>query len=103
MVHFSIIVDFDNITSFGTGQYYLTLPYPARIAYMFRDGCLHDASAGTEYHISGHVNADSDVLWLRFSDKVSSGVQDVAFTSTSPVTLTTADSFHIAGTYEIEG
>jgi hypothetical protein len=103
MVHFSILVDFDNITSFGTGQYYLTLPYPARVAYMLRDGCLHDASAGTEYHISGHVNADSDVLWLRFSDKVSSGVQDVAFTYNQPITLTTADSFHIAGTYEIEG
>lgn len=103
MVHFSIIVDFDNITSFGTGQYYLTLPYPARVAYMFRDGCLHDNSAGTEYHISGHVFANDDVLWLNFSDKVASGVQDVSFTSTDPVTLTTADSFHIAGTYEIEG
>ncbi len=103
MIHFSIQVDFDNITSFGTGQYYLTLPFEARTAYMFRDGCLHDFSAGTEYHISGHVSVNSNVMWLHFSDKVSSGVQDVAFTSTAPVTLTTADNFHIAGTYEIEG
>lgn len=103
MVHFSIAVDFDNILTFGTGQYYLTLPYPARVAYQLRDGCLHDNSAGTEYHISGHVDAGSDVLWLNSSDKVSSGVQDVAFTSTFPVTLTAADNFHIAGTYEIEG
>jgi len=29
MVHFRIDVDFDNITSFGTGQYYLDLPCPA--------------------------------------------------------------------------
>jgi hypothetical protein len=103
MVHFSILVDFDNITSFGTGQYYLTLPYPARAAYQFRDGCLHDASSGAEYQISGHVFADDDVLWLNFADKVASGVQDVSFTYNSPITLTTADSFHIAGTYEIEG
>ena len=103
MVHFSIQVDFDNITSFGTGQYYLTLPYEARSAYLFREGCLHDISAGTQYHISGHVGPDSNVLWLFSSDKVGSGVQDVNFTSTFPVTLTTADNFHIAGTYEIEG
>ena len=103
MVHFSILVDFDTITNFGTGQYYLTLPYPARVAYQFRDGCLHDVSAGTEYFISGHVNAGSDILQLNTADKVASGVQDVDFTSTVPVTLTTADSFHIAGTYEIEG
>lgn len=103
LIHFSILVDFDTITSFGTGQYYLTLPYPARVAYDFRDGCLHDFSTGNTYHISGHVNAGEDTLWLSSSDKVSSGVQDVDFTSTFPVTLTTADSFHIAGLYEIEG
>lgn len=103
MVHFSILVDFTTITSFGTGQYYLTLPYPARNAYQFRDGCLHDVSTGTEYHMSGHVFADSDVLWLNSSDKVGSSIQDVSFTSTSPFTLTVGDNFHIAGTYEIEG
>ncbi len=101
MVHFSILVDFDNITSFGTGQYYLTLPYPARAAYQFRDGCLHDFSTGNEFQISGHVFAGDDVLQLNFADKVSSGVQDQPFTSTSPITLVTQDSFHIAGTYEI--
>lgn len=103
LIHFSILVDFDTITGFGTGQYYLRLPYPARVAYDFREGCLHDFSAGTQYQISGHVNAGSNQLWLSASDKVSSGVQDVAFTSTFPVTLTTADSFHVAGLYEIEG
>lgn len=103
MVHFSVFVNFSTITSFGTGQYYVTLPYPARVAYQFRDGCLHDDSAGTEYFISGHVDAGSDILYLNTADKVASGVQDVSFTSTVPVTLTTADRFHIAGTYEIEG
>lgn len=103
MVHFSIRVTFTGITNFGTGQYYLTLPYAARVAYDFREGCLHDASASTQFQISGHVFAGSTTLQLSASDKVASGVQDIAFTSTFPVTLTTADSFHISGTYEIEG
>lgn len=102
LVHFSILVDFDTITNFGTGQYYLTLPYPSKNAYQFREGCLHDASAGTQYNMGGHVFAGQSVIWLSSSDKVASGVQDVAFTSSFPVTLTTADSFHLSGTYEIE-
>lgn len=102
MVHFSIIVEFANITNFGTGQYYLTLPYAAKTAYLFRDGCLHVSTGGAQFHISGHVGLGVNTLYLNFSDKVASGVQDVAFTSTAPVTLTTAGRFHIAGTYEID-
>lgn len=41
LVHFRIDVDFDNITSFGTGQYYLTLPFQAKHNYQLSDGCLH--------------------------------------------------------------
>jgi hypothetical protein len=103
LIHFSIRVTFTGITSFGTGQYYLTLPYAARVPYDFREGCIHDASAGTQYQISGHVFAGETILQLSAADKVGSSIQDVAFTSTVPVTLTTADSFHISGTYEIEG
>lgn len=103
MVHFSIAVDFDNILTFGTGQYYLTLPYSARVAYQFRDGCLHDDSAGIEYHISGHVNQGEDVLWLFTTDRQGNRVYDFPFEQGEPVTLTAADNFHIAGTYEIEG
>jgi hypothetical protein len=103
MVHFSIAVDFANITSFGTGQYYLTLPYPARVAYQFRDGCLHDISAGIDYHISGHVFAGSDVLQLFTTDRAGNRIYDFPFSQGEPITMTTADNFHIAGTYEIEG
>jgi hypothetical protein len=42
MVHFQIQVDMDNITNFGTGQYYVDLPFPAKYSYHFRDACLHD-------------------------------------------------------------
>ena len=102
MVHFSILVDFDNITSFGTGQYYVTLPYPARNSYQFRDGCLHDISATRDYHISGHVFANSDVLELFTTDVTGNRIFDFPFSQGEPITLTTADLFHIAGTYEIE-
>jgi hypothetical protein len=103
MVHFNIFVDFENITSFGTGQYYLTLPYPSLHEIKFADGCLHDASTGREYQIRGAVLADSDVLKLATTDSQGNRIFDTAFTNNDPVTLTTADYFHIAGTYEIEG
>jgi hypothetical protein len=102
MVHFAYDVDFDNITSFGTGQYFMTLPYNAARNYLFRDGCLHDISAGLQYHISGHVNMGTNVMTLFTTGITGQRIYDDPFTSTEPVTLSTADNFHIAGTYEIE-
>lgn len=99
LVYFEIRVDFDNITSFGAGQYYLTLPFPAAHASHMRGGCLHDISGNDQYAISGHVAAGSDELYL-FS--TASNGRDVAFTYNVPVTLDVADNFHIAGTYQIQ-
>jgi hypothetical protein len=92
----------DNITGFGTGQYYVELPFVSKYGYKFRDGCLHDISAGKEYAIGGHVLAGSDVLQLFSTDTQSGAVFDIAFDYNSPITLTTADNFHIAGTYIME-
>ena len=99
IVHFAIDVDMDNITSFGTGQYYMDLPFKARRNYIFSDGCLHDISAGDQYAILAHILADSNRLTLL---SVASNGKHVAFTHNVPVTLSTADNFHIAGTYEIK-
>lgn len=98
-VHFSIDVDFDNITSFGTGQYFLRLPYPAKFNYLLSDGCLHDASTGNEYAMLGHVNAGSDIMTLL---SVSSNGNQVPFNDKVPVTLNIADNFHMAGNYIVE-
>ena len=103
MVHFNIFVDFETITNFGTGRYFLTLPYPSLHEIKFADGCLHDPSTGREYQMRGSVLADSDVLQLSTTGISGQTVFDADFTSTAPVTLTTEDYFHIAGTYEIEG
>lgn len=99
LCHFQIDVDFDNITSFGSGQYYLTLPFNSEHAFLVRDGCLHDISGNDQYAISGHCNAGSNVLELL---SVASNGRDVPFTYNVPVTLAVADNFHIAGTYHVQ-
>jgi hypothetical protein len=99
LCHFRIDVDFDNITSFGTGQYYLKLPFPSKHNYQLSDGCLHDISTGREYPISGHVLANSDDLYLQSIDSQGNSAFNIDFTYNNPVTLATADNFHVAGTY----
>lgn len=99
LVFFSITVDFDNITSFGSGQYYVKLPFPSKNGQMFREGCLHDVSANREYHISGHVDANSSFLYLYTTDRKGNRIYDFPFSQGEPINLATADNFHIAGVY----
>jgi hypothetical protein len=99
LIHFTIEVDFDNITNFGSGQYYLKLPFHTEHPFLVRDGCLHDISGNDQYSISGHCNAGSDVLQLFAT---ASNGRDVPFTNGTPVNLATADNFHIAGTYHAQ-
>jgi hypothetical protein len=96
LVHFQIQVDMDNILTFGDGQYYVNLPFPAKYGYQVKQGCLHDISSGRQYAIGGHVFAGESTLALTFTN---SAGQDEAFDHNSPVTLNVADNFHIAGTY----
>jgi hypothetical protein len=100
LVHFNIQVDMDNITSFGTGQYYVTLPYPARVRYTFANAHLFDDSGSESYNLVGECAGGSDEIKLFYIG--SNGRMD-PFTYNSPVTLTSADYFDISGTYEIEG
>lgn len=100
MVHFSIAVDFTNITSFGTGQYFVTLPYPTRVRYTFANGHFMDTSAGKSYNFVGECDANSQQVWLYY---IGPNGQMDPFTSTNPTVLTTEDLFDISGTYEIQG
>lgn len=102
MVHFQIQVLFTNITSFGTGQYFLDLPFVSNHDYQFAAGCLHDISASRDYPIFGHVEAGASRMVLKSIDALGNTAYNVAFTSTEPVTLTTADNFHISGSYIAE-
>ena len=102
VVFFNVDVDFDNITSFGTGQYYVTLPTNSKYSVMFRSGCLHDDSTGRQFHIGGHVDAGSNQVLLYSSDLTFSYVFDRPFESDDPIDLTTDDNFHISGSYITE-
>lgn len=99
MIHFAYSVDFANISSFGTGQYFMTLPYDARRPYAFGGGALTDDSSGTIYSIIGRVGEGSNVMTLWY---IKSNGETEAFEHNKPITLTTADSFDITGTYELE-
>jgi len=101
-VHFTIDVDMDNITNFGTGQYYMELPFTSQHNYQFASGCLHDISASRDYPIFGHVLAGSKQMLLKSIDAQGNAAFNVAFTHNAPVTLATADNFHISGVYITE-
>lgn len=103
LIFFSIEIHFTNATSFGTGQYIVSLPFTSLNEIKFASGCLHDVSTGREYQIRAGVNAGDDFLTLATTDRQGNRIFDTPFTYNDPVTLTTADRFHIAGTYEIEG
>ena len=100
LCHFGIDVDMDNIEDFGTGQYYMMLPFQSDHNIILSDGCLHDVSGPNQYAVLGHVVAGSDKMDL-FS--IASNGQHVPFSDSlnSPVKLNQLDSFHISGTYEI--
>lgn len=99
LVYVSIRVDFDNILTFGTGQYYVTLPFPSKYDATFRGGATYNAVKNRHYAITGQVSAGSELLSLWYTD---SAGQDVPFTYNSPFSLTTSDSFHLAGQYLAE-
>lgn len=99
MVHFAYSVDFDNISSFGTGQYYMTLPYNARRPHTFNGGALFDDSTGNIYSIIGIVATGSnqmDFYYLKSNGEVE------PFEHNKPITLTVDDNFDITGIYEKE-
>jgi hypothetical protein len=98
-VTFDIQVDFDNITSFGTGQYFVDLPFPARFNTKMRGACIHDISVNREYGIGGHVFAGQSQLVLTY---VASNGRDEPFTNNAPFSLATQDNWHIQDTYIAE-
>jgi|SRR6056300_718506 len=101
LCHVAIDVDMDNITGFGTGQFYMTLPFNAEHTTIISNGALYDASTGNIYNISGKVDGGSNVLNLY---SIGSNGQYVPFSDSDnqPIRLAAADSFYISGTYEID-
>lgn len=96
LVHFEIQATFSNVTNFGTGQYFLTLPFAPNATIVIRNGNLTDASNGRQYALSGHASAVNSRLTLSFSG---SNGHDEPFEHDSPFVLATADDLHILGSY----
>jgi hypothetical protein len=63
---------------------------------------LHDVSTGRDYPIYGHVLAGFKRMELQSMDVSGQTVFQVDFTSTNPVALSTADNFHLSGSYIAE-
>lgn len=99
MIHFAYSVDFTNITSFGTGQYYMSLPYEARRPATFSGGALYDDSTGNIYSILGIVDAGSTQMKLYY---IKSNGETESFEHNKPITLTVDDTFDISGVYELQ-
>ena len=95
LVHFRVNVGMTNITNFGSGQYYVTVPFTSEHDVYVRNGQLKHSS-GDMYSISGHAVAGSDQLKLYTT---ASNGKEVAFTSSVPVGLNSSCDFHIFGSY----
>lgn len=96
LVFFRINVSMLNITSFGTGQYYVTLPFNSKYDMIVSSGHLNDNSTNNNYQLSGEITAGSNVMWLYY---IASNSQLAAFDFNSPNVLELNDFFHISGTY----
>lgn len=95
LVHFRVNVGMTNITDFGTGQYYVTIPFLSEYDVYVRNGQLKHSS-GDMYSISGHAVAGSNQLKLYTT---ASNGKEVPFTNSVPVGLNSSCDFHIFGSY----
>lgn len=98
IVFVQIDVDFNTVTNFGTGQYYVTLPFNSRYHTDVYGGSIHDVNTEVRHNsIKGHLseNANTCLLWY-----ISPSSEDQEFTHNAPINLTTADKFHMWFMYE---
>jgi len=95
LVHFRVNVGMTNITNFGSGHYYVTIPFTSEYDVYVRNGQLKHSS-GDMYSVSGHAVAGSNQLFLYTT---ASNGKEVAFTSSTPVGLNSSCDFHIFGSY----
>lgn len=94
-VFFNVRVVMTNITSFGRGQYYVTLPFASKNAFSTSNGRVVDSGLSKNYVLYGYAAAGSTTLLLTTQG---SG-QQIPFDYNTPVTLSTSDVFMISGTY----
>lgn len=96
-----IDVEFDNVTNFGTGQYYLTLPFNSMYHTDVYGGSIHQVvNQGIDhFSIKGHLlDGSKDIsIW-----SINSSSKDEIFDFNSPIGIDTQDKFHMSFTYICE-
>ena len=97
MVEFRITVSLTSVTNFGSGQYFLTLPFPAAYDTALRQGGLHVGA--NHYSVMADTDPGSNLVDLWYNG---SNGQDLPMDQNSPHALTTTDFFYISGVYECQ-
>lgn len=108
IVSFWIQIDLDTVTNFGTGQYIAELPFMPLSGTMnhFSAWILVDPLANPD--LAGHVvcqadhlanTKDLDLHWYQGATAEPKPTMERYLTGTSPVTLTTATTIYVNGTY----
>jgi hypothetical protein len=108
VVSFWIQIDLDTVTNFGTGQYITELPFMPINGSMnhFAGWVLVDPTQNPD--LAGHVvlNADHltntkdlDLHYLKQAGGSKTAIMEAMFSQTNPVTMTTATTIYINGTY----
>jgi hypothetical protein len=94
-------VIFTTVTNFGTGQYFITLPFPSKYHTDVYGGSIHKiTNQGIDhYSIKGHLAPGSTTygLWI-----IGSSAADDQFDHNTPVIIDTDDKFHMSFSYICE-
>ena len=101
LVTVQIDVLFTTVTNFGSGQYYLTLPFASKYHTDVYGGSIHDITpSGTDhYSIKGHLSPSSTTISVW---NLKSSSLDEPFDHNSPFVLSTSDKFHMSFSYICE-
>jgi hypothetical protein len=96
-----IDVAFTNVSNFGTGQYYLTVPFESLYHTDVYGGSVHQiTNQGVDhYSLKGHLSDSSTSMsvWV-----VGSSAQDQPFTHQQPINVDSDDRFHMSFSYICE-
>ena len=100
LCYFRVYIDFATCTNFGTGQYQITLPFPAIQTIRIAGGTLHQTTGDSKYHIAGITDVfDSTTVHKLY---YSGSTTDLNWKYNTPVGGTSVTShFDISGTYQI--
>ena len=101
IVLIQVEVNFTSVSNFGSGQYYLTLPFNSKYHTDVYGGSIHKiTNQGIDhYSIKGHLSDGSSTfsIWA-----IGSNASDEQFNHQAPINLATADKFHMSFSYICE-